>query len=79
LAKDFYDCAKNGGKVISKKTKDGQTIKLCYDKEGKSHLKKNFIKKKNFNLNNKKPKRFEAASQRSLQELVIHFNNQKIK
>ena len=79
MAKDFYDCAKNGGKVVSKKTKDGRVIKLCYDKTGKSHLKKTF--KKNFKQGkfkkNNKPKRFEAASQKSLQELIIHFNNKQ--
>lgn len=78
MARNFYDCAKNGGKVVSKKTKDGRMIKLCYDKNGKSHLKKTFDKK-NFKKK-KNPKRFEAASQKSLQELVIYFdNNNKLK
>lgn len=71
MTKNFYDCAKNGGKVISKKLKNGRIIKLCYDKEGKSHLKKHYINK-NFKKN--KQTKHCPASLKSLQELVIHFN-----
>jgi putative hemolysin len=38
-AKNFSDCAKSGGKVVTKHTKSGKTIKICYDSEGKSHAK----------------------------------------
>lgn len=81
MAKDFYDCAKNGGKVVSKKTKDGRVIKLCYDKEGQSHLKKNFNKKfkKNSQKFNNKKNRLAAATSESLQKLAAHFNNNKNK
>lgn len=77
MAKDFYDCAKNGGKVVSKKTKDGRTIKLCYDKEGNSHLKKNF-KKKAWKKKSNKRKRNQAASVESLKQLANHFNNKRV-
>lgn len=37
MSKDFTNCVKNGGKVVTKKLKDGRHIKICYDKEGNSH------------------------------------------
>lgn len=37
IPKDFLDCAKNGGKVKTKKLKDGKFIRICYDKDGNSY------------------------------------------
>jgi hypothetical protein len=72
MARNFYECAKNGGKVVNRKTKDGKRIKICYDKEGGSHIKHNNRKKikKNY-VNNAK------ASVTSLQILVEHFNSKR--
>jgi len=73
MARNFYDCAKNGGKVVSKKTKEGKMIKVCYDKDGNSHVK--FNNKKNKNRN--KMARNTKASVASLQNLAAHFNNNR--
>jgi len=73
MAKNFYDCAKNGGKVVNKKTKEGEVIKVCYDKEGNSHVKKKNWKKKNKN----NVIRHTEASVDSLQTLVEHFNSKR--
>lgn len=76
MARNFYDCAKNGGKVVNKKTKDGKVIKVCYDREGNSHVKQN-------NRNNRKKRkknnaaRHIKASVSSLQTLADHFNNKR--
>jgi hypothetical protein len=37
MPQDFVDCIKNGGRVVTKKLKNGKYIKICYDKEGNSH------------------------------------------
>lgn len=74
MARNFYDCAKNGGKVVNKKTKDGNVIKMCYDKEGNSYVKQNNKKKKHKKNNTV---RYTKASVTSLQTLVEHFNNNR--
>lgn len=68
MANNFYDCVKNGGKVTNRRTEDGQKLTLCYDKEGKSHTKKKFQKKV------EKLEEFSIPTQKSLQQLIIHFN-----
>jgi putative hemolysin len=37
IPKDFLDCAKNGGKVKTKKLKVGKFIRICYEKDGNSY------------------------------------------
>lgn len=37
MPKAFNDCAKNGGKIRTKKLKNGKYIRICYDKEGNSY------------------------------------------
>ncbi len=69
MANNFYDCVKGGGKVVNKRTDDGQKLTFCYDKEGKSHQKKN--KFKNQMEKSSKP---SAPTEESLQQLIIHFN-----
>lgn len=73
MAKNFYECAKSGGKVVTRKAKDGKKIKVCYDDKGKGHVKpdKNKNKNKKFN-NSKKP---VEASLESLKKLADHFNS----
>ena len=68
MANNFYECVKQRGKVVNKKTDDGQKLTYCYDNEGKSHLKKKFKK------NVEKPKEFSSPTIESLQQLIIHFN-----
>ena len=71
MVNNFYDCAKNGGRVVNRKTKDGKTIKVCYDKKGNSYIKKNKEKAKVKN----KQKSFSKPTLESLQRLVERFNN----
>ncbi len=73
MVKNFYDCAKQGGKVINKKTKDGKVTKTCYDKEGNSYIKPDKKKK-----NKKNNRRFMKATESSLNKLAAHFNNNKL-
>ena len=35
----FNDCCKHGGKVKTKVLKNGKTLNICYDAEGKAHVK----------------------------------------
>jgi len=72
MAKNFFECAKNGGKIINKRNKDGKVIKTCYDREGNSYVKPNKKKKK------KKNNRFIMASQDSINKLADHFNNNNL-
>lgn len=74
MAKNFFDCAQNGGKVVNKKTKDGKTIKLCYDEQGKSHMKPEKKEKSKIKV---KPSNGLQASLESLQKLAEHFNNKR--
>ena len=76
MTKDFFECAKNGGKVVSKKTKDGRIIKICYDKEGNSHVKRKFNKNKKKKWPRRNPRR--VASKESLKKLAAHFNDNKL-
>jgi len=76
LTKDFFDCAEHGGKVVNKKTRDGRILKICYDREGNSYVKRNF----NNNKSKKNPplKKQTIASMESLQKLAAHFNDNKL-
>ena len=37
MSKGFDECAKNGGKLRTKSLKNNKFIRICYDKDGKSH------------------------------------------
>jgi len=37
LPKDFDKCVKEGGRVRTMKIKGGRYMKICYDKNNKSH------------------------------------------
>jgi hypothetical protein len=52
MPKDFNDCVKNGGKVITKKLKGDKYIRICYDKDGTAH--EGEVKKKKTSSKNKK-------------------------
>jgi len=68
MTKNFYECAKNGGKVVSKRDKDGKKIKICYDKNNKPHVKKQTKNEPNKDLSINKP------TAESLKQLIEHFN-----
>lgn len=42
--KEYCDCAKSGGKLVTKKLKNGRFIHICYDKSGVPHA--TFFKKR---------------------------------
>ena len=48
MVKNFSECAKDGGKIVIKKLKNGKTVKICYDSNGNPHY-KNSNKKNNRN------------------------------
>lgn len=74
MANNFYECAKSGGRIVNRKNKDGEPIKICYDKEGNSHVKRKEKGKIKPRTKNKK-QNFSRPSSESLQKLVEHFNN----
>ena len=41
--KEYADCAESGGKLVTKKLKNGRYIHICYDKSGVPHA--TFFKK----------------------------------
>lgn len=76
MAKNFYDCAKNGGKIINRKDKEGKTLKICYDNEGKAHF-KNQNKGQHTGRGSDASSTMCNATVSSLQELAKHFNNKR--
>ena len=42
--KEYSDCSKSGGKLVTKKLKNGRFIHICYDKSGVPHA--TFFKKR---------------------------------
>lgn len=37
MPKDFMDCVKNKGRVVTKSLKGNRYVKICYGKDGKSY------------------------------------------
>lgn len=68
MAKNFYTCVKEGGKVFNKKTKEGKSLKVCYTKDGQSYVKSQ-SNNKNFKKQNQNP------TSESLEQLKKYFNN----
>lgn len=56
MPKNFVDCVKNKGKVITKTLKGGKYILICYDKDGKSYTSEIKKKKKKAMVNKAKKK-----------------------
>ena len=75
MPKEFDDCVKNGGKVRTKNLKGNKYIRICYDKNGKSHAgevmqrKKKSKAKKHYKKKND-PKALEA----SLRKLKAYYD-----
>ena len=75
MTNNFFECAKNGGKIINKRDKDGKVVKTCYDREGNSYVKPNKNKKKK---KKNKNTRFMTATQDSINKLADHFNSNNL-
>lgn len=71
MSQDFIDCVKNGGRVVSKKLKNGKYIKVCYDKEGTAH---NGEVKKGKEISEKQKIEETKKLSEGLLELKDHFN-----
>lgn len=73
MPKDFENCVKNGGKVRTKKLKNGKYINICYDKQGNSFSGEVKTRKKKAS----KPNQVEKAKalKNKLEELRDHFNS----
>ena len=79
MPKDFTDCVKNGGKIVTKQLKGNRYLKICYDKNGNSYSGE--IKRRKTVENETKAyrekKRIEASKElvESLLVLQKHFND----
>ena len=81
MPKNFIDCVKNKGKVITKNLKGGRYLHICYDKDGKAYPGEIKIKKKKttsgwYNKSKGKYKGFEKekAQVMDLLKLKKHFD-----
>lgn len=76
MPKNFTDCVKNGGKVVTKKLKGNKYIHICYGKDGKSYTGEVKTRKKSkahYN-NHKKKIRESRALAKDLLRLKKHFD-----
>jgi hypothetical protein len=77
VPKDFDDCVKDSGKVITKRLKHGRYMHICFDKKGKAYPGE--IKKKKKSKSNKKIIKNARATKDDLMKLqkVLHekFHN----
>ena len=72
-AKNFNECSRNGGRVKTKKLKNGKVIKICYDDTGKSHTK--VVKKRDEKMSTQK----KSVSTSDIEKLKAHFEKQMSK
>lgn len=78
MPKSFSDCIKNGGKVKTKNLKNNKYIRICYDKNGKSHAGEVMTRKKGKELKANKQRRQVNDARKlanSLLALQKHFNS----
>ena len=54
MPKDFMDCVKNKGRVVTKSLKGNKYIKICYGKDGKSYTGEVKLRKKDNAVKNNK-------------------------
>lgn len=54
MPKDFMDCVKNKGRVVTKSLKGNRYVKICYGKDGKSYTGEVKLKKKTSAINDNK-------------------------
>ena len=76
MPKDFTDCVKNGGRVVTKQINDKKYIHICYDKNGKPHSGEVKTKEKESSME-KEQRTIEESKElvQSLLELQKHFNS----
>jgi len=85
MPKEFTDCVKNDGKVVTKKLKGGKYLHICYDKEGNSYSGEVLTKKresskiptnnkKSQKKNNKEVVEGAKATLEDLKRLKAHFD-----
>jgi hypothetical protein len=74
MPKDFEDCVKNGGRVVTKSLKGGKYMHVCYDKNGNSYSGEVKNKKKSSENSNNKVISDSKDLIESLKELQKHFN-----
>lgn len=72
-ARSFNECSKCGGRVKTKRLKNGKVIKVCYDDTGKPHTK--VIKKRD----DKMSKQTKNVSTSDIEKLKKHFDKQMAK
>lgn len=89
MAKNYTECKKNGGKLVTKKLKNDRFINICYDKNGKPHS-VFFRKRKNSVDNNsiivKAKKKLDKLNKpnvikptvSSLDGLIDHFSKSRL-
>jgi putative hemolysin len=77
MPKEFTDCVKKGGRVVTKKLKGNKYIKICYDKDGNSHAGEVKTKKKSEKSEKSKIENSKQLARKLLQ-LQKHFNNKRV-
>lgn len=56
MPQNFNNCVKTGGKVITKKLKNGKYVRVCFDKKGNSYVGEVKKREKNYRKTVKKAK-----------------------
>lgn len=75
MPKDFTDCVKSGGRVVTKNLKNNKYIHICYDKNGNSHSGEVKTKQKRKKKGENKTKIEKSkALLKSLKELQEYYN-----
>jgi len=80
MPKEFTNCVKSGGKVVTKNLKNNKFIRICYDKNGNSfagEVMKRKKKSKGFYKNNKVKKKVKQSKNLvdELQKLQEHWHD----
>lgn len=79
MPKDFLDCQRRGGKIVTEKLKGNRYRHICYDKNGKRYAGEIKVKKKA--KKSKKNKANQIKKSRALvsdlQRLKSHFDKKR--
>ena len=77
MPKEFMDCVKSKGRVVTRDIKGNKYVKICYDKDGKSYTGEIKLKKKiKANKKNKEMAYIKRAKVqvKDLLKLKAHFD-----
>lgn len=79
MPKDFLNCQKGGGKVVTEKLKGNRYRHICYDKKGKRYEGEIKVRRKKSKAFNKSKERFNQIKKSKalvsdLQRLKKHFD-----